>query len=100
MVSHLKSCAFGGTELLPSRFVSDIAESHADADVDEKNTVLAVPLDFTADQRSAVAACAKEAGFHVVQVMSEPAASCLTYSLGQLDPASECYTCLVSLISE
>jgi molecular chaperone DnaK (HSP70) len=29
--------------------------------------------------------CARKAGFHVTQVISEPAAACLAYGLGQVD---------------
>lgn len=76
------------------KYMHDIALSHASAEVDEKNTVVTVPLDFDANRRRLVAECAESAGFHVVQVISEPAAACLAYSLGQLDH-NECYRCLV-----
>ena len=59
--------------------------------MDEKNTVVTVPLDFTTDQKQIAA---EAAGFHVVQVISEPAAACLAYSLGQLGP-TESMKCLV-----
>ena len=47
---------------------SDIAASHATAQVDEKNTVLTVPYYFTKKQRNVMTKCAEMAGFNVVQV--------------------------------
>jgi len=76
------------------KYMHDIAVSHATDNVDAKNTVVTVPFDFTRAQRDAVASCAQAAGFHVVQVVSQPAAACLAYSLGQLDN-TECLKCVV-----
>jgi len=76
------------------KYIHDIAESHSSTDVDQNNTVLTVPLSYTRQEREAVAKCAKDAGFNVVQVISEPSAACLSYSLGQLD-LNERFTCLV-----
>ena len=47
---------------------TDIAASHATTQVDEKNTVLTVPYNFTKKQRNVISKCAELAGFHVVQV--------------------------------
>jgi hypothetical protein len=44
----------------------DIAASHC-TNVDASNTVITVPLEFNAAQRTAVAECAAAAGFRVVQ---------------------------------
>lgn len=76
------------------KYVHAIAESHSSTDVNQNNTVLTVPLSYTAADRAAVAKCAKEAGFNVVQVISEPTAACLAYSLGQID-LNERFHCLV-----
>jgi molecular chaperone DnaK (HSP70) len=67
-------------------FYPDTAVSHASAEVSEKNTVITVPLEFNATQRSLVTDCATKAGFNVAQVISEPAAACLAYGLGQIEP--------------
>jgi len=76
------------------KYMHDIAASHATDNVEAKNTVLTVPFGYTSAQRDAVARCAEAAGFHVVQVISQPAAACLAYSLGQLDN-TECLKCVV-----
>ena len=62
--------------------------------VDQCNCVVTVPLDYTKDQRNIIKNCAIKAGFRVTQVISEPAAACLAYGLGQ-DDISERYHCLV-----
>ena len=53
--------------------------------MEQKNTVLTVPYHFSKKQRGVISKCAELAGFHVVQVINEPSAACLAYSLGQLD---------------
>lgn len=58
------------------------------------SAVVTVPLSFDREAREIVSECAEEAGFTVVQVISEPAAACMAYGLGQLDP-DERYRCLV-----
>ena len=63
--------------------------------VDQCNCVVTVPLDYTEVQRNIIKNCAIKAGFTVTQVISEPAAACLAYGLGQ-DDISERYHCLVS----
>ena len=55
---------------------------------------MTVPLDYTEVQRNIIKNCAIKAGFRVTQVISEPAAACLAYGLGQ-DDISERYHCLV-----
>ena len=52
------------------------------------------PLDYTSEQRKVISTCATRAGFKVTQVISEPAAACLAYSLGQ-DDVNERFHCLV-----
>jgi len=76
------------------KYVREIAASHSATDVDQNNTVVTVPLDYSRQEREAVAKCAKDAGFNVVQVISEPSAACLAYNLGQLD-LNERLRCLV-----
>jgi hypothetical protein len=48
------------------KYMHDIAASHC-TNVDASNTVITVPLEFSAAQRTAVAECAAAAGFRVVQ---------------------------------
>lgn len=67
------------------KYMHDIAASHATSEVEQKNTVLTVPYYFSKKQRDVISKCAEVAGFHVVQVINEPSAACLAYSLGQLD---------------
>ena len=57
--------------------------------VDQCNCVVTVE-----DQRNIIKNCAIKAGLRVTQVISEPAAACLAYGLGQ-DDISERYHCLV-----
>lgn len=76
------------------KYMHDIAASHATTQVEEKNTVLTVPYNFTSKQRNIMLKCAEHAGFHVVQVISEPASACMAYSIGQLDQ-TECLKCLI-----
>lgn len=77
------------------KYVHTIAEGHSGGtDVNHNNTVLTVPLSYTKQEREAVAKCAKDAGFNVVQVISEPTAACLSYGLGQVD-LNERFNCLV-----
>jgi len=63
-------------------YMHDIAASHC-ANVDESNTVITVPLAFGADRRDTVKQCATNAGFRVVQVISEPVAACLAHGIEQ-----------------
>jgi len=76
------------------KYMHDIAASHATTQVNEKNTVLTVPYFFTKKQRDVISKCAELAGFHVVQVISEPASACMAYSIGQLDQ-TETSKCLI-----
>ena len=66
------------------RYLHSIADTHCE-EVDESKCVLTVPLDYTAEERALVGKVAAEVGFKVVQVISDPAAACLAYGLGQLD---------------
>lgn len=45
--------------------------------------VVSVPLSFTSQQRQSVWKAAEKAGFNILQVISEPAASLLAYGIGQ-----------------
>jgi len=75
-----------------------IALSHSSSDSpDDLRTVLTVPAAFTPDQRAAVAKSADAAGFNVVQVISEPAAACLAYGLGQSDPEDRFYVVVLRI---
>jgi len=64
------------------QYMHDIAASHC-GNVDESNTVITVPLEYKTDLRNKVRVCAENAGFRVVQVVSEPVASCLGHALEQ-----------------
>jgi len=66
-------------------YLHSIAETHC-KEVSEAHTVLSVPLDWSRDERSLVGNAATKVGFRVVQLISAPAAACLAYGLGQLDP--------------
>lgn len=77
------------------KYILDIADSHSGADsVEDCTCVVTVPREYTEDQRSLIKAAANKAGFKVAQVISEAAAACLAYGLGQEDPG-ERYHCLV-----
>ena len=66
-------------------YLHSIAETHC-KEVSEAHTVLSVPLDWSREERSLVGNAATKVGFRVVQLISAPAAACLAYGLGQLDP--------------
>ena len=55
--------------------------SYASDDISQNMTVITVPLDFNSQHRDMVKECAKASGFHVAQVISEPAAATLAYEL-------------------
>ncbi len=63
----------------------DIAIHHSNGAVDDESmkAVVSVPLSFTSEQRKAVWKAAEKAGFNILQVISEPAASLLAYGIGQ-----------------
>jgi len=75
-----------GTESEGGGGGGEVSEGHS--------TVLSVPYEFTPSEREAVAKTARQAGFNVVQVVSQPAAAALAYGLGQIDN-SDCFKCLV-----
>jgi len=66
-------------------YLHSIAETHC-KEVSEAHTVLSVPLDWSQEERSLVGNAATKVGFRVVQLISAPAAACLAYGLGQLEP--------------
>jgi len=75
-----------------------IALSHASSESpDDLRTVLTVPAAFTPHQRAVVTKVADGAGFNVIQVISEPAAACLTYGLGQSDPEERFYAVILRI---
>jgi len=61
----------------------DIAIHHSNVNNESMKAVVSVPLRFSAEQRKSVWRIAEKAGFNVLQVISEPAASLLAYGLGQ-----------------
>jgi len=65
-------------------YLHTIAASHC-REVEDCHCVLTAPLDFSAEERGMLARLATAVGFKVVQVVSEPAAACLAYGLGQID---------------
>jgi len=75
------------------KYIRDIADTHS-SEVENCNCVVTCPLDYTPEQRQVISTCATKAGFKVTQVISEPAAACLAYSLGQED-VNERFHCLV-----
>lgn len=73
----------------------DIAIHHSNTESEEAmKAVLSVPLDFSSEVRRSVWKAAEKAGFNVLQVMSEPAASLLSYGIGQANK-HEAITCMV-----
>ncbi|QQP36943.1 Heat shock 70 kDa protein 14, partial [Caligus rogercresseyi] len=65
------------------KYILDIADSHSGED--DKDVVLTVPYSLSLEGRSLIANAAKKAGFNLLQMISEPAAACLAYDLGQAD---------------
>ncbi|XP_015592828.1 heat shock 70 kDa protein 14 [Cephus cinctus] len=58
-------------------------------DDDEHNVVLCAPLRFSAESLKTWSESATAAGFRVLQVISEPAATCIAYGIGQNKKKSE-----------
>nr|KAG5695022.1 hypothetical protein BaRGS_015846 [Batillaria attramentaria] len=69
------------------RKMLETAQSHGGSGI--QDAVLAVPSDFTAEQRNAVSDAAVKAGFNVLRVISECSAAALAYDLGQLEHHEE-----------
>ncbi|CAB4057896.1 unnamed protein product [Lepeophtheirus salmonis] len=65
------------------KYIVDIAESRIEED--SKDVVITVPTSMSLEKRLLVSNCAKKAGFNLLQMISEPAAACLAYNLGQSD---------------
>jgi actin-like ATPase involved in cell morphogenesis len=63
------------------RCVSDIASSAVRSEADLR-AVLSIPLHFQQNSRQTVMRSAEEAGFEVLQVISEPSAAVLAYGVG------------------
>ncbi|KAK7102231.1 hypothetical protein V1264_020480 [Littorina saxatilis] len=61
----------------------ETAQSHGGSGI--QDAVLAVPNDFTPEQRNAASAAAGKAGFNVLRLINEGSAAALAYDLGQLD---------------
>ncbi|PVD24364.1 hypothetical protein C0Q70_14845 [Pomacea canaliculata] len=74
------------------RKMLETAQSHGGSGI--QDAVLAVPGDFTAEQRNAVSEAATKAGFNVLRVINECSAAALAYDLGQVDNSEE-YNVLV-----
>ncbi|XP_002734658.1 heat shock 70 kDa protein 14-like [Saccoglossus kowalevskii] len=62
----------------------DIAKVHGGSAAHD--AVISVPLDFSPDQCKQLSNAAKEAGFTVLQLISEPTAAVLAYNIGQETP--------------
>jgi len=72
----------------------DIAIHHSNAVDESMKAVLSVPLSFSSEVRKSVWKAAEKAGFNVLQVISEPAASLLSYGIGQANK-HDALTCMV-----
>ncbi|XP_076447414.1 heat shock 70 kDa protein 14-like [Babylonia areolata] len=70
------------TEMIYKK-VLETAQSHGGKGI--QDAVLAVPGDFSAEQRKAASAAASKAGFKVLRLINECSAAALAYDLGQLD---------------
>ncbi|XP_062616552.1 heat shock 70 kDa protein 14-like [Saccostrea cucullata] len=68
--------------------MKETASSHGDGDIHD--SVLAVPSQFSVEQRKAFGECASQAGFSVLRTINEPVAALLAYDLGQIDNTLHC----------
>ena len=75
------------------KYMKDVALTYS-SENDFSKTVITVPLTFTSEQRKVVKNYATLGGFHVTQVISEPAAALLAYGISQNDQ-TESNLCLV-----
>lgn len=75
------------------KYMKDVALTYS-SENDFSKTVITVPLTFTSEQRKVVKNYAALGGFHVTQVISEPAAALLAYGISQNDQ-TESNLCLV-----
>lgn len=80
--------------MLRQSYVSDIASSavHSEGDL---RAVLAIPLHFQQNSRQTVMRSAEEAGFEVLQVISEPSAAVLAYGVGLSNLDEEQYVKII-----
>ncbi|XP_048511782.1 heat shock 70 kDa protein 14 isoform X2 [Athalia rosae] len=76
------------TQIFEAMYAISTTAAHDD---NEHNVVLCVPLRFNPDSIRMWSKSAISAGFRVLQVISEPAAACLAYGIGQ-DKKESCYT--------
>ena len=67
--------------MLKQSNISDIASSAVQSEADLR-AVLAIPVHFQQNSRQTVMRSAEEAGFEVLQVISEPSAAVLAYGVG------------------
>jgi len=67
--------------VLKQNNISDIASSAVQSEADLR-AVLAIPVHFQQNSRQTVMRSAEEAGFEVLQVISEPSAAVLAYGVG------------------
>lgn len=68
--------------------MKETANSHGDGDIHD--SVLAVPSQFSEEQRKAFGECASKAGFSVLRTINESVAALLAYDLGQMDNTLQC----------
>lgn len=59
----------------------ETAQSHGGSGI--QDSVLAVPLHFTLEQKRAISSAANQAGFRILRMITEPSAALLAYDLGQ-----------------
>ncbi|XP_057313032.1 heat shock 70 kDa protein 14-like [Hydractinia symbiolongicarpus] len=77
-VSSIKAASYIFTKLL------EIAEHVGGSDLED--VVLAVPHNFSEEQKLSLCEAAEDIGCNVLRVISEPAAALLAYGIGQEDP--------------
>lgn len=76
----------------------ETARSHGDGDIHD--SVLAVPCDFSEDQKQAISESANAAGFSVLRTVSEPVSALLSYDIGQTDNTLECNVLVIRIGGE
>ncbi|XP_077984391.1 heat shock 70 kDa protein 14-like [Glandiceps talaboti] len=69
----------------------DIAEVHVHHGGRKEDAVIAVPLNFTPHQCTLLSDAAKDVGFNVLHMISEPTAAVLAYNIGQEKPSQTSY---------
>jgi molecular chaperone DnaK (HSP70) len=69
---------------------TEIAKSSSRSEESQK-AVLTVPLNLSEDAQKQTRLAAEEAGFNVLQLITEPCAAVLAYDVGMQDPSQSWY---------